>query len=294
MQPTGRGPVVDVALQGSGISSADQVDRAKVLQRLRIGDVAFRHMTRAAALAVLVILGGIIVSLVWGSWPALRTFGLSFLYEEALESGHREIWRDRADLRDRRYLVYRDVDRGPGWFVHRVVPHRIVPDVAAAADRHRHRIARRHSQHHLRHLGPVRVCAVPAAIRAAVPDRGIRPNTRALDLVRGPALRHRRFHGRSDPRHHGPAFHHLDLARRVRGGAAGAQGSGLWARLHHLGGRALRRAALHARRRDRRRHARPRPRARRNHGGHLRDRQCAPHFGLVACARYNHLRDHRQ
>ena len=83
MQPTGRGPVVDVALQGSGISSADQVDRAKVLQRLRIGDVAFRHMTRAAALAVLVILGGIIVSLVWGSWPALRTFGLSFLYEEA-------------------------------------------------------------------------------------------------------------------------------------------------------------------------------------------------------------------
>ena len=83
MQPTGRGPVVDVALQGSGISSADQVDRAKVLQRLRIGDVAFRQMTRAAALAVLVILGGIIVSLVWGSWPALRTFGLSFLYEEA-------------------------------------------------------------------------------------------------------------------------------------------------------------------------------------------------------------------
>ena len=83
MQPTGRGPVVDVGLQGSGISSADQVDRAKVLQRLRIGDVAFRQMTRAAALAVLVILGGIIVSLVWGSWPALRTFGLSFLYEEA-------------------------------------------------------------------------------------------------------------------------------------------------------------------------------------------------------------------
>src|SRR4249919_2719495 len=83
MQPTGRGPVVDVALQGACISSADQVDRAKVLQRLRIGDVAFRHMTRAAALAVLVILGGIIVSLVWGSWPALRTFGLSFLYEEA-------------------------------------------------------------------------------------------------------------------------------------------------------------------------------------------------------------------
>ena len=74
--------MVDVALQGAGISAVDHVDRAKVLQRLRLGDVAFRHLTRSAALAVLVILGGIIVSLVWGSLPALRTFGVSFLYEE--------------------------------------------------------------------------------------------------------------------------------------------------------------------------------------------------------------------
>jgi phosphate transport system permease protein len=75
--------VADVALQGTGISAVDQVDRARVLQRLRMGDVLFRHITRSAALAVLVILGGIIVSLVWGSLPALRTFGVSFLYEEA-------------------------------------------------------------------------------------------------------------------------------------------------------------------------------------------------------------------
>ena len=82
MQSTGRRSVVDVALQGSGISAAEQIDRAKVLQRLRLGDVAFRHLTRAAAVAVLVILGGIIVSLVFGSWPALHKFGLSFLYVE--------------------------------------------------------------------------------------------------------------------------------------------------------------------------------------------------------------------
>ena len=74
--------MVDVALQGTGISAVDQVDRARVLQRLRMGDVVFRHITRAAALAVLIILGGIIVSLVWGSLPALRTFGVSFLYQE--------------------------------------------------------------------------------------------------------------------------------------------------------------------------------------------------------------------
>ncbi|MFZ0174393.1 MAG: phosphate ABC transporter permease PstC, partial [Pseudolabrys sp.] len=69
--------MVDVALQGTGISAVDQVDRARVLQRLRLGDIAFRHITRAAALAVLIILGGIIVSLVWGSLPALRAFGVS-------------------------------------------------------------------------------------------------------------------------------------------------------------------------------------------------------------------------
>jgi phosphate transport system permease protein len=61
------------------MSVAEQVDRAKVLQRLQLGDAAFRHLTRAAAVTVLVILGGIIVSLIHGSWPALRTFGFSFL-----------------------------------------------------------------------------------------------------------------------------------------------------------------------------------------------------------------------
>src|ERR1700680_3080702 len=83
MQPNGRGPVVDVALQGGTISVAEQVDRGKVLRRLQLGDAAFRNLTRAAAVTVLVILGGIIVSLVYGSLPALRTFGVSFLFEES-------------------------------------------------------------------------------------------------------------------------------------------------------------------------------------------------------------------
>jgi phosphate transport system permease protein len=82
MQPARRRPVVDVALQGSAVSVAEQVDRAKVLHRLRFGDVAFRNLTRAAAITVLVILGGIIISLIHGSWPALRAFGIPFLYEE--------------------------------------------------------------------------------------------------------------------------------------------------------------------------------------------------------------------
>jgi phosphate transport system permease protein len=79
---SGRQPVVDVALHSTGSTTVSQVDRAKVMQHLRLNDAAFRHLTRAAALLVLIILGGIIVSLIWGSLPALRTFGLSFLYEE--------------------------------------------------------------------------------------------------------------------------------------------------------------------------------------------------------------------
>jgi phosphate transport system permease protein len=82
MQHGGRQPVVDLALQGGIIAVGEKVDRSKVLQKLRLRDAAFRNVTRAAAIAVLIILSGIIVSLIRGSLPALRTFGVSFLYTE--------------------------------------------------------------------------------------------------------------------------------------------------------------------------------------------------------------------
>jgi phosphate transport system permease protein len=62
--------------------SAEAVTRAKVLGRLRVGDVVFRHLTRAAALGVLLLLSGVIFSLVRGSIPALRTFGFGFFVSE--------------------------------------------------------------------------------------------------------------------------------------------------------------------------------------------------------------------
>ena len=71
--------MVDVAFQGGAAMTTPQVDRAKVLRRLQLGDAIYRHLTRTAAITVLVILGGIIISLVDGSWLALRTFGLNFL-----------------------------------------------------------------------------------------------------------------------------------------------------------------------------------------------------------------------
>jgi len=59
------------------------LSRAKILDRLRLGDIVFHNITRAAAVVVLVILGGVIVALISGAWPALRTFGLSFLIDES-------------------------------------------------------------------------------------------------------------------------------------------------------------------------------------------------------------------
>ncbi len=75
--------MVDVALQGGSTSVSQAVDRARVLQRLRLTDVIFRNLTRAAAVAVLVLLGGIIVALVHGSLPALQAFGFNFLFAES-------------------------------------------------------------------------------------------------------------------------------------------------------------------------------------------------------------------
>ncbi len=73
--------MADVAVQGD-IRVLDHVDRAKVLRRLQFSDIWFRWITRAAAIAVLLILSGIILSLVHGAWPALRTFGFGFLVQE--------------------------------------------------------------------------------------------------------------------------------------------------------------------------------------------------------------------
>jgi phosphate transport system permease protein len=82
MQPVRRGFVVDVALQGDAIPAGAMAARARALNKLRITDVIFRALTRAAAIGVLIILGGVILSLVAGSLPALKTFGFNFLVTE--------------------------------------------------------------------------------------------------------------------------------------------------------------------------------------------------------------------
>ena len=66
-----RQSVVDVALQNGMLVSVAGVKRAKVLDRLRLGDAAFRHLTRAAAVGVLLLLSGVIIALIDGSHPGV-------------------------------------------------------------------------------------------------------------------------------------------------------------------------------------------------------------------------------
>jgi phosphate transport system permease protein len=48
-----------------------------------VGDFIFRHLTFFFALLVLLILSGVIVTLVQGAIPALRTFGIAFLFTDS-------------------------------------------------------------------------------------------------------------------------------------------------------------------------------------------------------------------
>jgi len=82
MGPAGRPSVVDVAFPSGAGVIPDASSRAKAIQRLRLGDIAFRFLTKTAAIGVLIILGGVLFSLIEGSLPALQAFGIDFLLEQ--------------------------------------------------------------------------------------------------------------------------------------------------------------------------------------------------------------------
>jgi phosphate transport system permease protein len=75
--------VTDMTLRGTSVTAAEAATRSAVLKRLRLTDMVFHGLTRVAALAVLVLLSGVIVALVIGAAPALGTFGFSFLFDES-------------------------------------------------------------------------------------------------------------------------------------------------------------------------------------------------------------------
>src|SRR6202795_5101068 len=71
-----------MAVQSDVMEAAWPYDRAKALNAFKAGDVTFYWITRACAISVLLILGGIILSLIVGAWPAMKQYGFAFLWTQ--------------------------------------------------------------------------------------------------------------------------------------------------------------------------------------------------------------------
>jgi phosphate transport system permease protein len=60
----------------------DAAGKARAARNFRLSDTVFQYLTYAAAIGVLAVLGGTIVSLTMGAIPAFRAFGLDFFFTE--------------------------------------------------------------------------------------------------------------------------------------------------------------------------------------------------------------------
>jgi phosphate transport system permease protein len=73
--------VAEISIPNAPVLASDNPEpRARALRRLILRDHAFRIVTRAAAILVLALLGGVIALLAWASWPSMNAFGFAFLY----------------------------------------------------------------------------------------------------------------------------------------------------------------------------------------------------------------------
>jgi len=71
--------MTEAALESAAEIRSSDIGRGSALRRFMIGDAFFRWATFASAMAVLLLLGGVILSLIIGSLPAFDAFGLGFL-----------------------------------------------------------------------------------------------------------------------------------------------------------------------------------------------------------------------
>lgn len=74
--------MADIAMRESSARRSETAARATVLKRFRSSDRIFGGLTLTAAIFVLVLLGGVILSLIIGSRPAFQAFGFHFLVSE--------------------------------------------------------------------------------------------------------------------------------------------------------------------------------------------------------------------
>jgi phosphate transport system permease protein len=71
-----------MVVHNDAMQAAGPYDRARALHGFKLGDATFYWLTRLCAISVLLILGGIIVSLIAGAWPAMKQYGIAFLWTQ--------------------------------------------------------------------------------------------------------------------------------------------------------------------------------------------------------------------
>ena len=74
--------MTDAMLAREELDPAARMVRADALRRFQRDDLIFKGITRISAWAVLALLGGIILTLVVGAWPAMRVYGIEFLWTQ--------------------------------------------------------------------------------------------------------------------------------------------------------------------------------------------------------------------
>ncbi len=136
------------------------------LKRQTVLDLLFRNLTRLAAFSVLALLVGIIIgSLIVGSMPAIHAFGFGFFTSpewDPVNDQYGALIPIIGTLITSGIALLIAI---PVSFRYRHLFDRTLPTLAAPPARHRRRIVGGHSQHHLRHVGLVCLCAVVWRLR---------------------------------------------------------------------------------------------------------------------------------
>ena len=163
--------MVDAAWRTRKLVEPAVASRSKVLAKLRTKDAVFFQLTRGSAILVLDHPGRHHRFADHWSVASAGHVRVQFSDHGDLEPGHRGVRRRSTDLRHRGNLGHRHADCRADRASYRAVSDRAMPNVAAPAYRHCGRAVSRYPEHHIRHLGTVRVRAVPAAHRAAGTDQ---------------------------------------------------------------------------------------------------------------------------
>ena len=135
------------------------------LKRQAMFDLLFRSLTRLSAFGVLALLAAIIFSLVVGSMPAIEKFGFGFLVSSEWDPVNDEFGALIP-------IVGTLITSGialliaiPVSFRHRHLSDRTLASHLASPFGYRHRVARRHPQHHLWYVGAIHLRATVRRLR---------------------------------------------------------------------------------------------------------------------------------